>query len=77
MAIHAKVNGLLIAVKLIEETDKHWIIQAIDEKTKKAIAKDDPKNKVFDSINSVDEAMAWQKEARKEIENSRKTRRSK
>lgn len=65
MAIHAKTNGWLIGGKIITESATSWIFHATDEKRPKLIAKNDPKNKVFNSENAVDEAMKWQKEARK------------
>lgn len=65
MAIHAKTNGWLIGGKVITENATSWTFHAMDEKSPKLIAKNDPKNKVFNSENAVDEAMKWQKEARK------------
>lgn len=56
MAIHAKANGWLIVGEIIEETEFSWIFKAMDEKRKKVIAKNDPKNQVFDGKNAVDKA---------------------
>ena len=61
MAIHAKANGWLIAGEVIEETESSWIFKAVDEKRKKVIAKNDPKNQVFDGKNAVEKAEKWQK----------------
>lgn len=60
MAIHAKINGLLIGGTIIDETDKNWIFQAMDNKHPTVVSKDDEKNKVFDGDNAVEEAMNWQ-----------------
>ena len=65
MAIHAKTNGWLIGGKIVSENATSWVFHARDEKHPKLIAKNDPKNKVFNSENAVDEAMKWQKAARK------------
>ena len=59
MAIHAKKSGLMIAGRVIEETDSFWIFRAIDEKNPKRIKKSDAKNRVFDGENAVDDAMKW------------------
>lgn len=59
MAIHAKKSGLMIAGKVIEETDSFWIFKAIDEKNLKLIKKSDTKNRVFDGENAVKDAMKW------------------
>ena len=64
MAIHAKANGWLIVGEVIEETESSWIFKAIDEKRKKVIAKNDPKNQVFDGKNEVEKAEKWQKKLR-------------
>ena len=60
MAIHAKANGLLIGGEVIDQTDKHWIFQATDNKRPTVVSKTDPRNKVFDGDNAVNEAFAWQ-----------------
>jgi len=60
MAIHAKANGWLIVGEIIEETEFSWIFKAMDEKRKKVIAKNDPKNQVFDGKNAVEKAEKWQ-----------------
>lgn len=65
MAIHAKANGQLIGGKIIDETDKNWIFQAMDNKRPTVVSKTDEKNQVFDGDNSVDEAIAWQESVRK------------
>jgi hypothetical protein len=65
MAIHAKANGLLVSVRLLEDTGTYWCIHAVDEKRPKYIKKDDPKNKVFVGLEALDEALAWQEESRK------------
>lgn len=64
MAIHAKKNGLLISVLILDVTDKYWHIHAVDEKRPKFISKSDPKNKVFDGNSALDDALAWQKQNR-------------
>jgi len=64
MAIHAKSNGWLIGGKIIDETPVAWIFHATDEKRKKVIAKNDPKNQVFDGLNAVADAEKWQKKLR-------------
>jgi len=64
MAIHAKANGWLIGGKIIEETEFSWIFHATDEKRKKVIAKNDPKNQVFDGNNAMEKAEKWQKKVR-------------
>lgn len=65
MAIHAKTNGLLVSVRLLEETDNFWCIHAVDEKRPKYIQKSDTRNKVFDGIDAIDDALTWQEESRK------------
>lgn len=65
MAIHAKANGLLVAGKIIEETDKFWCFHAMDEKRPKYIQKSDVKNQVFDGIQAVERAIEWQDSLRK------------
>ena len=57
MAIHAKKNGLMIAGRVIEETDDFWIFKAIDERNPKRIKKSDAKNRVFDGGSAVKDAM--------------------
>lgn len=59
MAIQAKKSGLMIAGKIIEETDNLWVFKAMDEKMEKVIYKPDEKNKVFDGENAAEDAMAW------------------
>lgn len=65
MAIHAKRNGLMIGGKIIDETGSNWIFQARDNKRPTVVSKFDPKNKVFDGENAVDNAMKWIEESRK------------
>lgn len=62
MAIHAKTNGLLIGGRIVEETENNWIFQAMDNKRPTVVSKTDPKNKVFDGENAVEDAMNWQNE---------------
>lgn len=64
MAIHAKSNGWLIMGTIIEESESSWIFHAVDEKRRKVIAKNDPKNQVFDGENAVSEAEKWQRSVR-------------
>lgn len=59
MAIHAKKSGLMVAGRVVDETDSHWIFKAIDEKNPKRIKKSDAKNRVSDGKNAVDDAMKW------------------
>lgn len=59
MAIHAKKSGLMIAGRVIEETDDFWIFKATDEKNPKRIKKSDAKNRVFDGESAVKDAMEW------------------
>lgn len=65
MAIHAKSNGWLIAGKVISESKTSWIFQATDEKRPKVIAKNAPKNIVFDGETALDDALSWQDSLRK------------
>lgn len=65
MAIHAKTTGMMIAGRIVDETDKNWIFQAVDNIRPTVVSKTDPKNRVFDGDNSVDDAMAWIKKSRK------------
>ena len=67
MAIHAKSNGLLIGGKILEETEKGWLFQAMDNKRPNFVGKGDKRNKVFDGPGAVDEAIAWQVESFKKI----------
>ncbi len=64
MAIHAKTTGLMIAGKIIDETDKNWIFQAMDNKRPTVVSKSDAKNKVFDGTSAVDDAIKWIESAR-------------
>ncbi|HGW1316950.1 TPA: hypothetical protein ACNMQ1_005067 [Klebsiella pneumoniae] len=59
MAIHAKTSGLLIGGKIIEETERNWIFQAMDNKRPTVVSKYDAKNKVFDGESAVDDAINW------------------
>lgn len=65
MAIHAKANGLLIGGKVIDETDKNWIFQAMDNKRPTVVSKTDERNRAFTGDCPVDEAIAWQDAARR------------
>jgi len=65
MAIHAKRSGLMIAGKIIDETERNWIFQAVDNKRPNVVSKTDPKNKVFDGETAVDDAISWIEESRK------------
>lgn len=67
MAIHAKTSGLLIGGKVVDETDKNWIFQAMDNKRPTVISKNDNKNRVFEGEDSVEKAIEWQEASRKEI----------
>lgn len=59
MAIHAKKTGMMIGVRILEDTETYWRIHTMDEKRPKRIKKHDTKNKVFDGENAVDDALAW------------------
>ena len=59
MAIHAKKTGMMIGVRILEDTETCWCIHAMDEKRPKYIKKNDTKNKVFDGENAVDDALSW------------------
>lgn len=65
MAIHAKRSGLMIAGKVIDETERNWIFQAMDNKRPTVVSKNDTKNRVFDGETAVDDAMKWIEESRK------------
>lgn len=67
MAIHAKVTGLLIAGKVIDETDKNWIFQAMDNKRPTVVSKTDEKASIFDGENAVSDAIDWQTSQRKKM----------
>lgn len=58
MAIHAKKSGLMIAGRVIKETDSFWIFKAIDEKNPKRIKKSGAKSRVFDGENAVESICA-------------------
>jgi len=66
MAIHAKINGLLIGGKVVDQTECRWIFQAMDNKRPTVINKFDKKNQVFEGDSAVEEAMHWINKARKE-----------
>lgn len=59
MAIHAKTTGLMIGGKIIDETERNWIFQAIDNKRPTVVSKSDAKNKVFDGETAVEDAINW------------------
>lgn len=65
MAIHAKRSGLMIAGKIIDETERNWIFQAVDNKRPTVVSKSDSKARVFDGETAVDDAMKWIGESRK------------
>lgn len=65
MAIHAKRSGLMIAGKIIDETERNWIFQAVDNKRPTVVSKSDNKARVFDGETAVDDAMKWIEESRK------------
>ena len=59
MAIHAKTTGLMIGGKIIDETERNWIFQAMDNKRPTVVSKADTKNRVFDGETAVDDAINW------------------
>jgi hypothetical protein len=65
MAIHAKTTGLMIAGKIIDETEKNWIFHAMDNKRPTVVSKSDAKNKVFDGETAVDDAINWIESSRR------------
>ena len=65
MAIHAKRSGLMIAGKIIDETERNWIFQAIDNKKPTVVSKSDANARIFDGGNAVDDAYKWLEEVRK------------
>ena len=65
MATHAKTTGLLIAGRVVDETESRWIFQAIDNKRPTVINKTDTKNQVFVGVNAVEDAIKWQEKSRK------------
>lgn len=65
MAIHAKRSGLMIGGKIIDETERNWIFQAIDNKKPTVVSKSDANARVFDGVNAVDDAMKWLEGVRK------------
>lgn len=65
MAIHAKRSGLMIAGKIIDETEHDWIFKAMDNKNPTVVSKSDSKARVFDGETAVDDAMKWIEEVRK------------
>lgn len=64
MAILAKTNGWLISGEIISESEHSWVFKAIDEKRGKVVAKNDPKQKIFNSSSAVKDAEKWQKKNR-------------
>ena len=66
MAILAKASGLMVSVKLIEETETYWYVKAVDEKRAKMISKSDGNSKVFSGDFNMDSVIEW-------IETTRKT----
>lgn len=65
MAIHAKRSGLMIAGKIIDETERNWIFQAVDNKRPTVVSKSDANARVFDGSNAVYDAMKWIEGVRK------------
>lgn len=65
MAIHAKRSGLMIGGKIIDETERNWVFQAIDNKRPTVVSKSDANARVFDGCNAVDDAMKWIEDLRK------------
>lgn len=65
MAIHAKRSGLMIGGKIIDETERNWIFQAIDNKKPTVVSKSDDNARVFDGVNAVDDAIKWIESLRK------------
>ena len=65
MAIHAKRSGLMIGGKIIDETERNWIFQALDNKRPTVVSKSDANARVFDGGNAVDDAMKWIESLRK------------
>lgn len=65
MAIHAKRSGLMIAGKIIDETERNWIFQAVDNKHPTVVSKSDSKARIFDGETAVGDAMKWVEEVRK------------
>lgn len=65
MAVHAKSSGLMISVRLLEDTDTYWRIHAVDEKRPKCIQKSDRKNKVFTGDFTMEDVYKWIEEVRK------------
>lgn len=59
MAIHAKTTGILIGGKVIEEAERNWIFQAMDNKRPTVVSKSDAKNKVLEGENAVGDAINW------------------
>lgn len=55
--ILATKSGWLIAAKLIRETPKAFIVQAVDEKEPRRVEKSDKSRGIFENC---DQAMAWQ-----------------
>lgn len=65
MAILAKASGLMVSVKLIEETETYWHVKAVDEKLAKMISKSDGNSKVFSGDFSMDSVIEWIETTRK------------
>lgn len=65
MAILAKASGLMVSVKLIEETETYWYVKAVDEKRAKMISKSDGNSKVFSGDFSMDSVIEWIETTRK------------
>lgn len=65
MAILAKASGLMVSVKLIEETETYWYVKAVDEKRAKMISKSDGNSKVFSGDFGMDSVIEWIETTRK------------
>lgn len=55
----------MIGGKIIDETERNWIFQAIDNKRPTVVSKSDANARVFDGGNAVDDAMKWIESLRK------------
>lgn len=64
MAILAKKSGLMIAGRVIEETDNFVCFHATDNKRPTYVQKSDKTQKVFDGDFSIDDVFTWVNSAR-------------
>lgn len=67
MAIHAKINGLLIGGTLVSENDLQWVFHASDCKRPVRINKSSEKSQVFTGESALDNALDWQVKQRKAL----------